>query len=103
MRETAVREVLEETAVQIVNLRLIDVVDIVTRRHDSTVESHWTLIDFRADWAGGNAVAGSDAADVRWVAMDDLDSYGLWDETLRVIRAGAAMSSPAGPGEDMRS
>jgi len=67
------------------------------------VESHWTLIDFRADWAGGNAVAGSDAADVRWVAMDDLDSYGLWDETLRVIRAGAAMPSPAGPGEDMRS
>jgi len=32
--------------------------------------------------------AASDATDARWVPLEDLPDYGLWDETLRIIEAG---------------
>lgn len=90
VRAAAIREAFEETNLRIVNPRLIDVVDIVSPRSDGT-GAHWTLVDFRADWQGDTATAGSDAAAVAWVALSALSSYCLWDETLRIIRAGAAM------------
>jgi hypothetical protein len=34
-------------------------------------------------------VAGTDAAAVRWVRLEDLDDIQLWDETRRVIRLSA--------------
>ncbi len=91
VRETAVREAMEETALTIANLRLIDVVDAFGKHPDGSLRTQWTLIDFRADWAGGEAVAGGDAAAVKWVPLGELKSYGLWDETVRVIMAGAAL------------
>ncbi len=98
VRETAVREAREETGLEITDLRLIDVVDGCYRLEDGTIENHWTLIEFRADWVAGEIRAGDDAADARWVPLSDLDSYGLWTETARIIRAGAAMGAPIRPG-----
>ncbi|TAL04555.1 MAG: NUDIX domain-containing protein [Rhodospirillaceae bacterium] len=103
VREAAIREAREETSVEISDLRLIDVVDLVTRGADGTVETHWALVDFRAKWTGGEAIAGSDAADTRWVPLSDLDSYDLWGETLRVIRVGAEMRPADAPSPPERA
>ena len=92
VKETAAREVREETGVSITNLRLIDVVDAFRRDDGGKVIAQWTLVDFRGDWTGGEAVPGDDAAEVRWVAIADLAEYGLWRETLRIIETGAGMA-----------
>jgi ADP-ribose pyrophosphatase YjhB (NUDIX family) len=91
VRETALREVMEETGITAGNLRLLDVVDLV--RPDGS--GHWTLVDFAADWVAGEPVAGDDAAAARWFAGADIDTLGLWSETVRIIRA--ALSLKAGP------
>ena len=91
VRETALREVKEETGITAANPRLLDVVDLI--RPDGL--GHWTLVDFAADWVAGEPVAGDDAADARWVAIDDLESLGLWNETLRIIRIALA-AAPGG-------
>jgi 8-oxo-dGTP diphosphatase len=90
-REAAIREVFEETGLTVANPRLIDVVDVVRRGPDQAVTSHFTLVDFRADWVTGEPKAGDDAADARWVALTDLAQYRLWDETQRIISAALAM------------
>ncbi len=90
IRETAAREVLEETGVTVRNLRLIDVVDGISRA-GGAVTGHWTLVDFRAEWAAGEPRAGDDATDARWVAIEDLAAYGLWSETQRIIEAALAL------------
>ncbi len=87
VREAAIREVQEETALVVGDLRLIDVVDVV----GGASGTQWVLVDFRADWTSGEAVAGGDAAAVQWVPLADLPRYGLWRETVRVIEAGAAL------------
>ena len=90
VRETALREVAEETGLAIEIIHLIDVVDAVTHDDDGRVRYHYTLVDFGAEWRDGEAVAASDAAGVRWVDPNDLDEFALWDETVRIIRLSAA-------------
>ncbi|NKB55883.1 MAG: NUDIX domain-containing protein [Alphaproteobacteria bacterium] len=90
VRETAAREVREETGVEITVTHLIDVVDTITRDEDGRVRMQYTLVDFAAEWRSGEAVAGSDAAGVRWIHPNDLGPLKLWKETLRVIEMSAA-------------
>ena len=90
VRETAIREVMEETGLTVRVTDLIDVVDSLTHDAEGRVQYHYTLVDFTAEWLAGEAVAGTDAADLCWTAPDDLDRFALWDETLRIIRLSAA-------------
>jgi ADP-ribose pyrophosphatase YjhB (NUDIX family) len=90
VQETAAREVMEETGVKVSGLRLLDVVDGISRI-DGTIASHWTLIDFRADWVEGEPRPGDDATEAAWVPVAELSRYGLWSETQRIIAAAVAL------------
>lgn len=90
VRETAHREIKEETGVEIDVTGLLDVIDLVRKDSDGRIRFHYTLVDFTAEWRSGEAVADSDAAGVRWVPLAELDQYELWDETRRVIHLSAS-------------
>jgi len=77
------REVREEAGLEIEILRLIDIVEL---KEDGR---HYMLNDFTARHVSGDARAGSDAADLRWVSPAALDNYALWPETRRVIAQSA--------------
>ena len=83
--EAARREVREETSVEIEIVDQIAVIDSIQRDDGGRVLYHYTLVDFVAHWVSGEAKAQDDAADAAWVALDELDRYTLWHETLRVI------------------
>ncbi len=90
VRETARRELHEETGVEAEVTALLDVVDSITRDDEGAIAYHYTLIDFLAEWRGGAPRAGGDATEALWADPEDLGSYELWDETLRLIRLGLA-------------
>lgn len=90
VRETLVREVVEETGVTIGTPRLIDVFDSIVEDGDR-VAYHYTLIDFVAPWTGGDPRPGDDASEAAWAAVDDLAAYDMWTETERAIAAGAKL------------
>ena len=79
------REIAEETGVEIELLGLVEVVDSVRRDAAGQVQYHFTIIDYAARWLAGEAVAGDDAADVAWVAPEDIGGLDTWAETARVI------------------
>jgi ADP-ribose pyrophosphatase YjhB (NUDIX family) len=85
LEAAARREVYEETGLELAGLRLLDVVDSITRDDDGAISYHYSLIDFAADWAAGEARASSDAAEVCWADPEELESYDLWRETRRLI------------------
>ena len=90
VRAVAIREVLEETGIEIEILGLIDVVDSLTPLPGSTdLSHHYTLIDFAARPVGGVLQAGDDAVQARWVPLSELADYHLWDETIRIIHQAA--------------
>ena len=89
VREAGLREVREETGLEVEILGLIDVVDSINRDPDGRVQFHYTLVDFFAEWRSGEAIAGDDCPAVCWANLDDLDSYDIRAVTLEIIHLAA--------------
>ena len=89
VREAGLREVREETGLEVDILGLIDVVDSITRDPDGRVQFHYTLVDFYAEWRSGEAIAGDDCPGVCWANHNNLDSYDLRSVTLEIIHLAA--------------
>jgi ADP-ribose pyrophosphatase YjhB (NUDIX family) len=75
--QTAAREVLEETGLAVEKPELIDVVDNVDLDEKGKVRYHFIIIDFFMKLRGGTLEAASDAAELRWVRLDEVESYTL--------------------------
>jgi ADP-ribose pyrophosphatase YjhB (NUDIX family) len=93
--EAVAREVLEETGLQVEQVRFITTIDLIERDTVGRVRFHYTLVDFTAEAPHGTACAGDDAAAVGWFAIEELAELGLWTETLRIIQVAAGMRAPA--------
>jgi ADP-ribose pyrophosphatase YjhB (NUDIX family) len=83
--EAARRELLEETGLTVGALTLIAHVDSIHHDEGGRVQYHYTILDFCAEYTGGEALAGGDVMQVAWVHPWDFDSYNLWSEARRVI------------------
>ncbi|MDA1100599.1 MAG: NUDIX hydrolase [Proteobacteria bacterium] len=81
----AAREVMEETAIAIDNIALIDVIDAITPDAQGRVRFHYTLVDVVAEWRSGEPVGGSDAMHAEFMPLHRLAGTGLWSETQRII------------------
>ena len=84
--DAALRELREETGVEAEITGLIDVVDGLFPE----AGRHYVLIDYAARWVSGEPVAGDDALEARFVALDEIESLIEWSETRRIIRLAAA-------------
>ncbi len=85
--QAGIREVSEETGIDIVIDGLIDVVDLILSDEDERVRTHYTLIDYTGHCVQGDASPrpGGDVDAAKWVSHSALEEYGLWAETLRII------------------
>jgi len=89
VRETAAREVFEETGVSIHEPRFLEVIDAIMRDQNDGVQYHYTLIDFWAEWRSGTPRAADDARSAEWVPFERLSELQLWSKTEQVIREAA--------------
>lgn len=79
--DAALRELREETGVEAEITGLIDVVDGLFPE----AGRHYVLIDYAARWISGEPVAGDDAMEARFVALNEVEALISWSETRRVI------------------
>ncbi len=97
LKEALVREIQEETHLQVEVLALVKVLERIFRDPDGGVAYHYVLRDFLCQWQAGELMPDSDAQDACFVTLQDLPAYRLPPVTLEVIhRANRLWKNPEG-------
>jgi len=88
LHEGVRREALEETGMDVEPGEVLDVFDSIFTDPLGRTEYHYVLIDYLCRTVSGEAQAGSDVSDVRWVAPEALPAMGLRTSIEQVVRKG---------------
>jgi 8-oxo-dGTP diphosphatase len=80
------REVREETGLDIVVGPVVEVLDRIRKDADGRAQFHYVLVDFICHPCGGSLASASDAAEVAWAAVGELEALRVADITVRVIK-----------------
>ena len=86
------RELLEETAIEVKVLDLIEVFERVTRDDAGKLKYHFVILDYLCEAVRGEARAGSDVTDVAWARESELSEYSLTPIATRVIQKAFEMA-----------
>ncbi len=90
LTEAVVREVREETGLEVEAVELVELVDRI-HREDGRVRYHYVIADYLCRVVGGELCAADDAAAVRWTERAEWNSHSalnLDPLTVRVIEQG---------------
>jgi 8-oxo-dGTP diphosphatase len=105
IEEAVSREVEEECGLRVRLLGLCGVIDRVTRADGMPVDQtrgpiryHYVIIDYVAVPISGTLRAGSDAADVCWVPINELDRYDTTDGLAAMIHRAVKLRQASVPG-----
>ena len=77
VEQTVMREVEEETGLEVEKPEHIDVVDNIIRDESGRVKYHFVIIDYFMKLKGGTLKAASDAEELKWVPLSDVEKYDL--------------------------
>ena len=77
IEKAVIREVQEETGLDVAEPSLIDVVDNVELDADGKVKYHFVIVDYLVKVEGGVAKAASDADDLKWISFNEVEAYDL--------------------------
>jgi ADP-ribose pyrophosphatase YjhB (NUDIX family) len=77
LEDTVIREAKEETQLTVADPQLLDVVDNIDLDQTARVKYHYVIIDYLVQVRGGEIGAASDAEELRWVPLDEVEDYVL--------------------------
>jgi len=75
--QTVMREVKEETNLEVEQPELVDVVNSVTTDENGKIKYHFVIVDYFVKLKGGTLKAADDAAELRWVEFSEVENYDL--------------------------
>jgi 8-oxo-dGTP diphosphatase len=77
LEDAVIRETKEETCLDVEAPRLIDVVYQVDLDEQDRVKYHFVIIDYFVTVKDGQVKAASDADELQWVALEEVEKYNL--------------------------
>ncbi len=75
LKQAARRELREETALVATDLKFARYSEVIRPDEQKRIKAHFVLAVFVATRYSGHAVAGDDAASLRWAAFGEIDTY----------------------------
>ena len=72
-----IREVKEETGIEVEDPLLVDVVNNVSLDEKGKIRYHYVIVDYLVKVRSGEPKAASDADELRWVSLTDVQEYDL--------------------------
>jgi 8-oxo-dGTP diphosphatase len=93
LREGVCREAFEETGLEVEPGDVLDVFDSIFADDQGRTQYHYVLIDYLCEVLGGEANAGSDVSEVRWVSENALAAMNLKPSIEQVVCKGLAQAA----------
>jgi len=84
-QNAAIREVQEETNANIRIIKFLENLDIIIKDEKNQIKRHYILAVFGGEYINGNIIAGDDALDARWIAIQDISSINMTTGTAQFI------------------
>lgn len=84
VREALVREVREETSVEVEPAEVLDVTDVI-RRDKSSIPVHYVVVTFKAFYLDGFPAPSSDVSETGWFTLSEARSMQLTDGLCAVL------------------
>jgi 8-oxo-dGTP diphosphatase len=85
LKEGLLREIMEETGLQVEVGGMVEVVEWVNRDENNRVKYHYVLADFWCKCLSVEINPSSDALEARWVLFSEISNYDLPLVTIEVI------------------
>ncbi|MEM3626680.1 MAG: NUDIX hydrolase [Candidatus Bathyarchaeia archaeon] len=82
LEQTVIREVKEETGLDVADPEIIDVVDTISVDENGRIKYHFVIVDYFLKLKGGTLKAADDAEELKWVELDEVENYDL-TKTIR--------------------
>jgi len=77
VEQTVIREVKEETGLDVEKPENIDVVDNIIKDKNGEIKYHFVIIDYFLKLIGGTLKAADDAEELKWVPFANVEKYDL--------------------------
>ena len=94
LRAGAAREALEETGLTVEVGEVLEVFDRIIPDAAGKTRYHYVLVDFLCRKLSGEAHAGSDVSEARWITAAELETFAIADSAANVIRKGFERGKP---------
>jgi len=85
-KEAVIREVREETGLEVEPIKFITIFDSISRDKNDKVRYHYVLCEYLCRLLGGHLRASSDVQEAMWIRLDELDSFNVREGTRRFIK-----------------
>jgi len=86
LEQAVIREVKEETGLEVDKPRLVDVVNYISLSEKGAVVYHFVIIDYIVTLNGGKLKAASDADALKWVRFNEVEEYDLTESFRRFFQ-----------------
>jgi ADP-ribose pyrophosphatase YjhB (NUDIX family) len=95
LAEAAARELMEEVAVAAEPVGLCSARDIIVRDDQDRIARHFVVVTYAARWLSGDGTLSPEAADIRWVRLDEARALPTTDGLHQALAAAFALVEPA--------
>lgn len=86
MQQALVREVKEETGLDISVGEIVHVFDVIRHNNQGELTFHYVIIDFLCEYKKGELIAGDDAQEARWISQLELKEMNINPKTKRLLK-----------------
>ncbi len=85
LTEAAVREVREETGLEIEPLTLVGYRQVITRDGDGRVERHFVILPFAARWLAGEITLNEELSEASWLKPSELSDLATTEGLVEIV------------------